>query len=156
VEDAYERGTADGLDGILGVANANSAPRMVSALGWRSLPDFPTRVLLPGLGRGPFTTTAVDAAFLASERFDALVADGFVPQGGAGFAPVWSAELLRWRLAKRRARYWLHERDDLLAVSTTTRLKGVPFAVLCKTLPRVPGPPIDGGALVRHLQRVHR
>jgi GNAT superfamily N-acetyltransferase len=156
VEDSYARGTADGLDGILGVANANSAPRMVSALGWRSLPDLPTRLLLPGLGRRSFTTAAVDGAYLASTQFDATVGGGFAPLGAAGFAPVWTPELLRWRLAKRRARYWLHACDDLIAVSTVTRVKGVPFAVLCKTLPRRSGPPVDGGALVRHLQRTHR
>ena len=37
VEDSYDRGVAQGFDGILGVANANSAPRMVATLGWRSL-----------------------------------------------------------------------------------------------------------------------
>jgi hypothetical protein len=50
----------------------------------------------------------------------------------------------------------VHDTDDLLAVSTVTRVKGVPFAVLCKTLPRRPGVTVDGGALVRHLQRTHR
>jgi GNAT superfamily N-acetyltransferase len=156
VEDAYARGTADGLDGILGVANANSAPRMVSALGWRALPDLPARLLVPGLARRGFTTTTVDAAYLASSAFAAATADGFAPQGADGFAPVWTPELLRWRLAKRRARYWVHVSDELLAVSTTTKVKGIPFAVLVKTLPRRSGARVDGGALVRHLQRVHR
>jgi GNAT superfamily N-acetyltransferase len=155
VEDSYARGTAAGLDGILGVANANSAPRMVSTLGWRALPDLPARMLLPGLGRHRYRTRRVDAAYLASADFDAATAGGFAPQGGpAGFAPVWTPEQLRWRLAKRRARYWVHASPELLAVSTVTKVKGIPFAVLLKTLPRSTRP-VDGGALVRHLQRVH-
>jgi GNAT superfamily N-acetyltransferase len=156
VENAYERGTSDGLDGILGVANANSAPRMISALGWRGLPDLPARLLLPGPGRARFASTRVDAAFLGSQGFTALAAAGFAPQGGAGFAPVWTPDLLRWRLGKPRATYWVHDGEGLLAVSTVTKVKGVPFAVLLKTLPRRIGVPLDGGALVRHISRTHR
>jgi hypothetical protein len=156
VEDAYVRGTANGLDGILGVANANSAPRMVSALGWRALPDLPARLLLPGTGSARYRTSLVTPELLASGALDRAAGGGFPSQGGAGFAPHWDADLLRWRLAKRRATYWLHDGDDLLAVSTVTRVKGLPFAVLLKTLPRRVDAPLGGGALVRHLARVHR
>jgi hypothetical protein len=156
VEDAYARGTADGLDGILGVANGNSAPRMVSALGWRALPDLPVRLLSPGVGAARYTTWRATPELLASGALDRAVRDGFPSQGGAGFAPRWDVELLRWRLAKRRATYWVHDGAEIFAVSTVTRIKGVPFAVLLKTLPRRAGSTIDGGALVRHLVRVHR
>jgi hypothetical protein len=50
VEDSYERGVAQGFDGILGVANANSAPRMVATLGWRSLASLPV-TMIPAVGR---------------------------------------------------------------------------------------------------------
>jgi hypothetical protein len=155
VEDSYARGTADGLDGILGVANANSAPRMVSALGWRALPDLPARLLLPGPGRPALSTTPVDTAYLGSAAFAAVTADGFVPQGGEGYAPVWTGDVLRWRLGKRRARYWLHQSPDVVAISTVTKVKGVPFAVLLKTLPRRVGVTVAGGPIVRRLQRFH-
>lgn len=55
VEDAYRDGSTEGLDAILGVANASSAPRMAKTLGWRVLPPLPTRILAPG-GRSTSST----------------------------------------------------------------------------------------------------
>lgn len=157
VEDAYRRGVAGGIDAILGVANANSAPRMVSALGWRALPDLPVRLLAPSAARGGFETHTVDDAFLASATFDRVTETGFAGPRGSGFEPVWTPELLRWRLAKRRARYWLHANDDVVAVSTRTTTAGVPFGVLCKVLARpARRTPVPGGALVRTVARTHR
>jgi GNAT superfamily N-acetyltransferase len=170
VEDSYVRGTADGLDGILGVANANSAPRMVATLGWRALPDLPVRLLAPvssrptrprsGTHRTRITVTPVTAALLASEHLANAAPGGFRAPEGTGYSPAWRAEDLRWRLAKPRARYWLHESDDLLAVSTVTHLRGLRFAVLLKVLVRpdrrAAPVPVPGGPLVRSLVRTHR
>lgn len=165
VEDSYARGRAGRLDAILGVANANSAPRMVSALGWRALPELPVRVLLPsvpgvhGRRRDRYRTERVTPALLASPVFDELAGGGFDVPASHGFAPVWTPELLRWRLAKPRATYWLHASEDTVAVSTVTHLARIPFAVLLATLRRAGAGAdhrVDGGALVRHLMRVHR
>jgi GNAT superfamily N-acetyltransferase len=157
VEDAYRRGAAAGLDAILGVANANSAPRMVQALGWRALPDLPVRLVAPGPGRSAYRSRRVDPAFLASAEFSSVVGEAFAAPTSRGFTPRWTPDYLRWRLAKRRATYWLHADDRLVAVSTVTRMKGVPFAVLLKTLPRSDATgAVAGGPLVGHLARTHR
>jgi hypothetical protein len=156
VEDAYARGTADGLDGILGVANAQSAPRMVQTLGWASLPPLPVRLLPPRPSRALPRTHPVDAALLASSLLDDLLpAHPVLPADG--WAPPWTPELLRWRLAKPRARYVLHAGDDLVAVSTRTVIKGVPFAVLLKVLPRRPlAAPVPASVVAGALARHHR
>lgn len=156
VEDAYARGTADGLDGILGVANAQSAPRMVQTLGWASLPPLPVRLLPPRPARTLPRTHLVDPSFLASGVLeDLLPAQPVLPSGG--WAPVWTPEVLRWRLAKPRARYVVHAGDDLVAVSTRTVIRGVPFAVLLKVLPRRPfARPVPSGGVAGALARHHR
>jgi GNAT superfamily N-acetyltransferase len=156
VEDAYARGAADGLDGILGVANAQSAPRMVKTLGWASLPPLPVRLLGPGPRPAPLAHHRVDGAFLASARFDELVPEAFPPPAD-GWAPVWTRSLLRWRLAKPRARYVLHAGDDVVAVSTRTSIKGLPVAVLLKVLARRRlDEPLSGSRIAAAVARRHR
>lgn len=156
VEDAYARGTAAGLDGILGVANAQSAPRMVDALGWARLPPLPVRLLAlrPGqesrMAAHPVTPDLLG-------RLDQLGVPEELPLPPSGWAPVWTREVLAWRLAKQRARYTLHLGEDLLAVSTRTAMGPVPFAVLLKVLPLRPRRrPASGGAVAWHVARHHR
>ncbi len=71
VEDSYERGVAQGFDGILGVANANSAPRMVATLGWRSLAPLPV-TMIPAIGR----TSGFQSTTITKSTVD--VVDGLV------------------------------------------------------------------------------
>ncbi len=153
VEDSYRDGVAEGLDAILGVANANSAPRMAKTLGWRVVPRLPARFLVPGRP-GRFQSWPIDAEVL--DRLPDLVGDlPFAP--GPRFAHRWTAELLRWRLARPRASYHLHVSDDAVAVSTATKVKGLPVAVLLKALPRRAAPSArPAGPLVGALARYHR
>ena len=157
VEDAYERGAADGLDGILGIANANSAPRMVEALGWRALAPLPVTLSRVAPRAPGFTTRPVTSELLRSPELDDLVAGGFALPVGPGWAPVWTPEYLRWRLARPGSRYVLHVRDDLLVVSTGERIKGVPFAVVLKVLARRPLPrPVPLSVVARVVAGHHR
>lgn len=157
VEDAYSRATALGHDGILGVANANSAPRMVSTLGWRALDPLPVRLCPPmGTGSG-FTVRRVDEDFEHSELFAEICAEGLLPVLEDGFAPQWTPELLAWRLARPGAQYWIHVHPELLVVSTRTTVAGLGFAVALKTLAR-PGHSGSTGAgeVAASLARAHR
>lgn len=157
VEDAYARGAADGLDGILGIANANSAPRMVKALGWRSLAPLPVTLSRVAARAPGFRSVAVTPELLASREMEDLVAGGFALPVGPGWAPVWTPEYLRWRLARPGARYVLHVRDDLLAVSAAERIKGVPFAMVLKVLARRPLPrPVPLSVVARVVAGHHR
>ena len=155
VEESYRQGIASGLDGILGVANAESSPRMVNAMGWRLLPPLPLRILLP---RPPGTRVEhlqVDSDLLASGRiFDLLPQRS--PGGSAGFTATWSADLLAWRLTRPRGNYVLHVLEDLLVVSTRTSFAGLPVAVALKTLPRHPIlEPLDCGRVAGALAAYH-
>jgi len=155
VEESYRQGIASGLDGILGVANAESSPRMVKAMGWSLLPPLPLRVLLPRPPGGGVEHLQVDSDLLASGRIYDLL-----PQrtrgGSAGFTAIWSADLLVWRLARPRGNYVLHVLEDLLVVSTHTSFAGLPVAVALKTLTRHPIPePLDCGRVAGAIAAYH-
>ena len=134
VEDSYERGTSLGFDGILGVANANSAPRMVATLGWRALDPLPV-TMVGVVGRtGGFESFPVGPATI--DVIDDLVDDAFVRSSDRGFAPFWTPELLKWRVQRPGHDYSLHISDDLVVVSTRTRVAGIPFGVILGVLCR--------------------
>jgi len=156
VEDSYRVGTADGLNGILGVANAQSIPRMVDTLGWRRLPDHPARFIAPFSDGTPTSSHPVDAALLAGPLPNqALPLPTSPPPAGLG--TLWTADLLRWRLARPGARYVLHLRDDVAFVSTTTLHGRLRVAVLLKVLARQERvKPVALRGLAATLARHHR
>ena len=157
VEDSYARAAALGHDGILGVANANSAPRMVATLGWRALDPLPVTLCPPtGTGRG-FAVVEADAEFLDGSALADLAPGEFVATDLPGFAPVWTQQLLRWRLGRPGHRYWVHVSEDLVVVSTRTTVAGLPFGVVLKTLARrTPVAPVAGGSIAASVGRTHR
>ncbi len=155
VEDSYRVGTADGLDGILGVANAQSAPRMAETMGWRLLPDLRARFLLPLGAAGPVTDHRVDARFLEGPVPDQVLPRP-TPPPGHGYGTRWTADLLRWRLARPGARYILHVRDDVALVSSLARQGPLRVAVLLKVLPRTDGARVAVGPAAATLARHHR
>ncbi|MTA76805.1 MAG: GNAT family N-acetyltransferase, partial [Actinobacteria bacterium] len=157
VEDSYLRAIDLGHDGILGVANANSAPRMVATLGWRALDPLPVTLCVPVGTGGGFTVAKATPAFFDSEVFAEIASSGFVHPSTVGFAPHWSPELLHWRLTRPGFRYWVHISEHLVVVSTRTRVAGVPFGVVLKTLVRHPlAAVLPGGQVAATVARTHR
>ncbi len=157
VEDSYARAIELGHDGILGVANANSAPRMVSTLGWRALDPLPVTLCFPGASGGGFTAAETDTAYLEGPALDEIAPQGFIRPAAPGFAPLWTPELLRWRLARPEFRYWVHVAPDLVVISTRTRVAGTPFGVVLKTLARRPiTRPVSGRRVAATVARTHR
>lgn len=156
VEDSYRAGTADGLDGILGISNAQSLPRMVRTLGWRHLPDRPARFIAPIPDGVACTSHPVDVDLLTGPLPDRAVPQPTDPPP-TGYGTRWTAGVLRWRLARPGARYVLHLRDDVAFVSTTTRHGPARVAVLLKVLPRRAGiGSVPARALAATLARHHR
>ena len=159
VDDAYGRGEASGMDAILGVANAKSAPRMVDTLGWRALEPLPVTLVAPSVRGLTMQHRRVDAALLESAWFDAIAGAGFVRSLGTSgaFEPVWSGEYLRWRLARPGAKYSLHVGDDVVVVTTTTTMRHLRFTVVLKVLARRPlAKPLSLGRVARSVMVHHR
>lgn len=159
VEDAYARGRQQGFDAILGVANANSAPRMVSTLGWRALPAFPATLVALAPRGLRMQHRQVDETLLESAWFDAMAGGGFVRAMAttATFDPAWSGEYLRWRLARPGARYHLHVGEDVVVVSTVTTMRRMRFVMVLKVLARRPlDAPLSLGRIARTLAVRHR
>jgi GNAT superfamily N-acetyltransferase len=157
VEDSYARAIQLGHDGILGVANANSAPRMVATLGWRALAPLPVTLIMP-IGRSSgFSVFAFDEQFISSPQFSRIETEGLLRTTEPGFAPAWDPTLLRWRLSRPGFQYWLHVHEELVVVSTRTKVSGVSFAVILKTLSR-PGysGAVSGGAVAASVAQTHR
>lgn len=154
VEDSYRRGTEQRLDGILGVANANSAPRMVSTLGWRALPSLPV-TMIPALGRSRgFSSIVVDDQTIG--MVDTLVSGDFLRTSPTGFAPVWNPALLRWRLRRPGHTYSLHISEDLVVISTRTHVSKIPFGVILGVLARRQAAPLPVGRIAAVVGRHHR
>ena len=155
VEDSYRMGTADGLDGILGVANTQSAPRMAETMGWRLLPDLRARFLVPVGRLGAASHHPADAGFLAGPIPDEVL-PGPTPPPESGYGTRWTADLLRWRLARPGAHYVVHVRGDVALVSTVAQQGPLRVAVLLKVLPRTAGARATTGAAAATLARHHR
>lgn len=157
VEDSYSRAINLGHDGILGVANANSAPRMVATLGWRALDPLPVTLCAPVGAGGGFAVAEATPAFFESELFAEITITGFAQPAIEGFAPLWTPELLRWRLSRPGFRYWVHVSTNLVIVSTRTHVAGVPFGVVLKTLVRRSRETtLSGGRVAAAVARTHR
>ena len=156
VEDSYRAGIAGGLDGILGVANAQSMPRMVETMGWSALESLPVRLLTPQPGGEPLSPVPVDPALLGGGLLDELLPEP-TRAPSSGHATIWSAELLRWRLARPGASYVLHVGGDVVLVSCTTMVGPVRVAILLKAILRRPlQGPLPSGPLAAALARHHR
>lgn len=130
---SYDEAKRLNFDGILGIANAQSAPRMVKAMGWRHLPSMATKLLLPfSLGRGRSFRDARNALD-DDQVVDAVRKIGVDTHNG--WHQDWDSSLLAWRLEMPGGSYSLHVLPDCVAISTTDRIAGVPVAVLLKILP---------------------
>ena len=154
VEDSYARATSMGFDGILGVANANSAPRMVATLGWRSLAALPV-TMIPAVGSTKgFRSTEITTETI--DVVDSLVDDEFPRSSTSGFAPIWTTELLRWRLQRPGHSYSVHVSDDLVVVSTRTHVAKLPFGVILGVLSRRDVPRVPVGRVAAVVGRHHK
>ena len=156
MEESYRQGMATGLDGILGVANAQSSPRMVKAMGWHPLPPLPLRILLPRPPGEQVEHLRVDSNLLDSGQILDLLPERSAV-GSVGFAATWSPKLLIWRLARPHGNYVLHVFKDLVVVSTRTSLAGLPVAVALKTLRRSPASEaVNSGRIAGAIAGYHR
>jgi hypothetical protein len=147
---------SQGVTEVVGVANANSTPGFVRRLEFELLTELPATVMLPT----PGSTRAIRSAAVDDGAFGqgglAAGADALLAVPAAGEMRLWTPETLGWRLARPGARYALHRRADLLAVSCAERQRGVTVAVLLKVFTDRDLTPASRRALVRAACRHHR
>jgi len=145
-----------GVEAVVGVANANSTPGFVRRLGFELLTPLPASVMLPSPGpRDAIRSAPADVGTL--ERSGMLAGIGpLLAAPERGEARLWSAQTLRWRLARPGARYALHRSGDLLAVSCQDRRAAIPVAVLLKVFAATQLSDRTCSALVRAACRFHR
>lgn len=144
----YERAAATGHVGVLTVCNANSTPALTEKLHQQFRGPLPVKVCVarPGAGRG-WSHHDVTAEFLGSDEFGEL-AGQLDDHEADGWTQCWTAEALRWRLARPGASYALHVSADAVAISGRDTVAGVPVALLLKVLPRRGATSVSGAAAV--------
>jgi hypothetical protein len=144
-----------GVETVVGVANANSTPGFVRRLDFELLTPLPASVMLPTPGsRGGIGSGWADASAFGDDGLAACPEPLLAPASGE--ARRWTAETLRWRLARPGARYALHRADELLAVSCQDSRHGVRVAILLKVFAASRVSAGTRRALVRAACRFHR
>ena len=114
------------------------------------------RFIAPFSDGTPTSSHPVDAALLAGPLPNQALPRPTSPPP-VGLGTLWTADLLRWRLARPGARYVLHLRDDVTFVSTTTLHGRLRVAVLLKVLARQETvKPVALRDLAATLARYHR
>jgi len=135
---AWTRAHGDGL--VVGMPNTASTPGYTRLLGCRLVMPLPTFVCPPVWPvLESFESHDATAAFRASPGFDTL-ADSLDYAPTERLSQRYSKELLRWRLGAPDTRYALHAGRDAVVVSTVSRVRGVPLAVIVKTFRRATAP----------------
>ena len=134
IEKSYEAGIDGNLDGILGVANSQSSPRMTDAMGWRKLQPLDLRLLK--LSKSAVDLKTFRMGFDQFKQSEAKEVFDFETLSlTSGFSPIWNSELLAWRLSRPGSDYYLHVSESAFLVSTKVSFGGLKIAVLLKALP---------------------
>jgi GNAT superfamily N-acetyltransferase len=154
--EAIEAAQQQGVQLVVGVANANSTPGFVRRLSFAVVGPLPATVLLPL----PGGRHCVRSAWANEDAFaPGGVADGIeqlLAPSSHGLARGWTPETLRWRLRSPGSRYALHRSEHALAVSTADRSKAAPVAMLLKVFATAPPSAAERAAIVRAACRAHR
>lgn len=152
----FAAAAAGGRTAVTAVANANSTPGAVKHLGYRFIGPMPVSLSVANPFRGrDWTSVAVTSAYLESDEFAELAAE-LDDHEARGWVPSWQPDNLRWRLARPRGDYAVHIGPDLVVVSTRDTVRGIPFAVLMKLLPRRGAQPRSAADAVSAVCRYHR
>ena len=121
--------------GIYGVMNDKSV-KALRSFGVVTEAELTAKVLAPGPFKpGVWTHHTVTPEFLASPEFVEIMADTDLPPR-RGVRHWWDIETLTWRLSCPLNTYTIHSHDDLVAISTKVKVKGIPVVILLKVFAR--------------------
>lgn len=152
----FARAAAGGRVAITAVANDKSTPGAIKYLGYRHLGPMPVAVTVPNPFRAwGWRSVVVTEDWLGSQDFTDLAGE-LDDHPATGWTPSWQADNLRWRLSRPRGEYVVHVGPDLMAVSTRDVVRGVPFVVILKLLPRRGVTGLSGRGAVAAACRHHR
>ena len=153
----YAEAGALGCSFVLGVTNEKSTGAVVKYMGWRLAGPLPVHVVQPiGRGRRPMDHIEVTDEWLDSAAFSDLAAT-VDRHPVSGWVTDYSPDVLRWRLACPGTRYFVHQADDVVLVTTKSGLGPVPACVVLKVFPVTGGTaPIDATRAIRSATRFHR
>ena len=146
----YDIAREEGIDAIVGVANAQSTPGFLGKLAFTLVGPLDVSILVPRppSRRSP-PVERLDLADLTDE-----VLDGFRPKR-EGVERQWDLSELRWRLADPGKSFSLFASDEALVVTCRTTQKGCPVAVILKILTAKPDN-LDVNRFVNAACRHHR
>jgi hypothetical protein len=139
--------------GVVGVPNREAFQPRIKRLGWQIVGVLPLLVNL-GLPLGRSAATSLPAAeALSGPR---RLIDDVMLAPGEGWQQRWSLEKLAWRSSNPLRQVWVHRLDDMAALVSQEKIRGIPLAVVLKTF-RTPGSgTISLAPLIEGIRRFHR
>lgn len=156
-EESYAKAAEQGVQAIIGVANANSTPGFLRRLGFKLVCPLPVvaGMVFPAAW-GAAKSHRITPQFLESSEFDATSAAVVAGQHTTGLVQNWTAEKLRWRLSSPRAKYAMHTHPTGTLITTAAPLAaGVRAVIALKFFPHS-SHQVDCKALLRKAAAYHR
>jgi len=139
--------------GVVGVPNWDAHEPRVKRLGWQIMGPLPVLVSLGAVfGRTSARHAEAGEALSGSSP---LIDDGMLLPS-QGWRQRWTLAKLAWRVRNPLQRYWVHRLDDVAALVTTTKVGGIPVALVAKTFRTPCGDTKSLSSLVSDIRRVHR
>lgn len=156
-EESYRKAAEQGVQAIIGVANANSTPGFLRRLGFKLVCPLPVVAwpLLP-MAWGTAASHPITTQFLNSREFNAIGATIEAGQAAVNTVQNWTTEKLRWRLSSPRATYALHSHPSGTLITTTAPIvPGVQTVIALKFFPHS-SQQVNCKALLRKAASFHR
>ncbi|MGG2424737.1 GNAT family N-acetyltransferase [Ralstonia pseudosolanacearum] len=156
-EESYAEAAEQGIQAIIGVANANSTPGFLRRLGFKLVCPLPVvaGMAFPAAW-GRVASHRVTPQFLKSSEFDAVRVAILAGQPTTGLVQNWTTEKLHWRLSSPRAKYALHTHSTGTLITTAAPLAaGIRAVIALKFFPHS-SHQIDCQALLRKATAFHR
>jgi len=139
--------------GVIGVPNREAYQPRIKRLGWQITEVLPLKVNI-GIPIGGAATANAPAEEALAEPGAMISADMLSP--GEGWRQRWTLVKLAWRVRNPLGRFWAHRLGEVAALVTTRSVRGMPVAVIVKTLRPPASATTDLGPLIRGIRRFHR
>lgn len=156
-EESYLAAKSQGIQAVIGVANANSTPGFVRRLGFKLMCPLPVVAgLIVPIATKKAASYAITKDFLNSAKFSAI-AENLSSEPKLYANQKWHLAKLRWRLNSPRGRYAIHVHETGILITTTAPIRlGIQSVVALKFLPNIGFSWIDVKVLLKQAAAFHR